>query len=313
MNHYRKIKKLIEKLQAGVLDPAGREQLNRYLEQQPDYKDLYLTHELLSKSLVPFPDADAEQFSRMRSEVLRIIRQNEEKVPGRLQLFIEKIHDYGSRPEMAIAALTLIIGFFLGRALPPDANTFTSDIMEKITVLAEENKKLEDIKKSPYIYSNVSMDEIGTNNISLSFDVTTHLDMVGKKDDPIVREVLAQYLLNPTNVGSKLKTIAYTEGIFDRKIKEALILSMNHAPVFAVRLKAMDRLYEYKNDPQIQDAFLHVLREEESVKMRLLAIDYLTTSQFPADAVQKALSESEISKSPAVLIKAKKYIENKGE
>ena len=44
--------------------------------------------------------------------------------------------------------------------------------------------------------------------------------------------------------------------------------------------------------------------------MRLLAIDYLTTSQFSAEAVQKALSESEIAKSPAVLIKAKKYTEN---
>jgi hypothetical protein len=72
----------------------------------------------------------------------------------------------------------------------------------------------------------------------------------------------------------------------------------------------MQRLYENKNDPQIQEAFLKVLGEEESVKMRLLAIDYLTTSQFPAEAVQKALSESEIAKSPAVLIKAKKYIEN---
>ena len=308
MNHYREIKKLIKKLQAGVLDPAGREQLNRYLEQHPDYKDLFQTHELLIKSSGPFPDADTEQLSRMRAEVLRIIRQKEEKVPGRWQLFIEKIRDYGTRPEMAIAALTLIIGFFLGRALPPDTNT--SDIMKKITVLAKENKKLEDIKKSPYLFSNVSMKEVGIDHISLSFDVTTHLDMVGKKDDPLVRDVLAQYLLNPTNVGSELKTIAYTEGIVDRKIKEALIFSMNHAPVLAVRLKAMQRLDEYKNDPQIQEAFLKVLGEEESVKMRLLAIDYLTTSQFPAEAVQKALSESEIAKSPAVLIKAKKYTEN---
>ena len=308
MNHYREIKKLIEKLQAGVLDQAGREQLNRYLEQHPDYKDLYQIHELLRKSSVPFPDADTEQLSRMRAEVLRIIRQKEEKVPGRWQLFIEKIRDYGTRPEMAIAALTLIIGFFLGRALPPDTNT--SDIMKKITVLAKENKKLEDIKKSPYLFSNVSMKEVGIDHISLSFDVTTHLDMVGKKDDPLVRDVLAQYLLNPTNVGSELKTIANTEGIVDRKIKEALIFSMNHAPVLAVRLKAMQRLYEYKNDPQTQEAFLKVLGEEESVKMRLLAIDYLTTSQFPAEAVQKALSESEIAKSPAVLIKAKKYTEN---
>jgi len=310
MNHYREIKKLIKKLQAGVLDPAGREQLNRYLEQHPKYKDLYRIHEVLSNSSVPLPEADTEQLSRMRAEVLRIIRQKEEQVPGRWQLLIEKIRDYGTRPEMAVAAITLILGFFLGRALPPDTNTPTSDIMKTITVLAKENKKLEDIKKSPYIFSNVSMKEVGTNNISLSFDVTTHLDMVGKKDDPLVRDILAQYLLNPTNVGSELKTIAYTEGIVDRKIKEALIFSMNHAPVLAVRLKAMQRLYENKNDPQIQEAFLKVLGEEESVKMRLLAIDYLTTSQFPAEAVQKALSESEIAKSPAVLIKARKYIEN---
>jgi hypothetical protein len=135
--------------------------------------------------------------------------------------------------------------------------------------------------------------------------------MIGKKDDPLVREVIAQSLINPSNVGTELKAISYTEGMVDQKIKEALIFSMDKAPIMAVRLKAMASLSEYESDQEIQEAFIDVLRKEESVKMRLLAIDYLTANKLTPDTLQRVISESEAPQNPALMIKVNEYIEKK--
>ncbi len=307
MNIERTIKKLINKLQAGELDPAGQEELRKYLDQNPEYKDIVSVHKLLSGSESMIPEPENEQFSQMRASVMRKIRLAGERPPGRLEQFFRNIRDYAMRPEMAVAALTLIIGFLLGRALPPDKNSLSTNIMNQISTLAKGNTKLDDIKKSPYIYSNVSFKEVDPENIALSFDVTTHLEMVSQKNDPLVRDVIAQSLINPSNLGTELKAISYSEGIFDRKIKEALIFSMNKTPILAVRLKAMNNLLSYKNDPEVQEAFLKVLMDEESVKMRLMAIDYLAESQLKADSLQLIISESNAPQNPAIMIKVKDY------
>ena len=311
MRTRQKIKKLLEKLQSGEIDQEQIRQLDEYVQQYPEYKEFIKLHELLTKGELSVQEPEPEQFSRMRASVMREIRAESEKQPGWIGIMITNIRTYAMKPEMAVAALTLIIGIFLGRALPPDQASLASDLMKQINLLASENKKLEDVRKSPYTYSNVSFKEVNGEKIALSFDVTTHLDLVSKKEDPLVHDIIAQSLINPSNVGADLKAISYTKDIDDRKLKEALVYSMLHAPVMAVRLKSMSNLLKYENDPFVEDAFLKVLRDEESVKMRLLAADYLIKNQMPADSLQKALSESDILQNPAVMLKVRNYKEQK--
>lgn len=309
MSSEKEIKQLIEKLQTGELSSEGQNRLDELLNKHPEYKDLIQTHHLIAGLKTPLHDPEPAAFSKMRADVMREIRQKEEEVPGWPETFINKFKSYVTRPEMAIAALTLIIGFLFGRALPPDKDSFTSNIMGQISVFARDNKKLEDIRKSPYTYSNISFKEVDQEKVALSFDVTTHLDMTAKKDDPLVRDVIAQSLLNPSNIGSELKAISFTQGTIDRKIKEALIFSMKSTPILAVRLKAMNSLSQYNNDREIEEAFMDVLTDEESVRMRLLAIDYLTNNNLAPETLKKVLAQSEVPTSPAVLIKVKNYIE----
>jgi len=307
MNIEKKIEEFLNLMQTGELDAQSREELDKILDQYPDYKEIFDIHYQLDKSESIVPEPEVEQFTQMRTAVMRKIRLTKKQSPGYFEQFFLKIQAFAMRPEMAVAALTLIIGFLLGRALPPDGNSLSTDIMSKINDLAKVNTKLDDVKKSPYQYSNVSFEELDDKNISLSFDVTTHLNMISQKDDPLVRDVIAQSLINPSNLGSDLKTISYSEGVFDTKIKEALIYSMDKTPILAVRLKAMNNLISYKNDPEVEEAFLKVLKEEESVKMRLMAIDYLTENQLKADTLQKIISESNAPQNPAIMIKVKDY------
>ena len=200
-------------------------------------------------------------------------------------------------------------GFLLGRALPPDAQGSSLNIIRHINKIASENKQLIDIKNSDFRYSNTIIKEVDAENVALSFDFTTHVKIVRHKTDPVVRDVIAQSLLNPSNTGSELKAISFTENIIDRKIKEALIFSVHNAPMQAVRMKAMSSLMKYKEDPEVKDAFIQVLKEEESVQMRLTAIDYLQGININPDILWSVVEHMDNKLYSAVLIKAKKYLE----
>jgi hypothetical protein len=309
MRSDKEIERLIKKFLSGEISRIESAQLEEYVSQNPDFKDLMLTHQKLDDVSFPAPDPESENFSQMRAEVLRKIRLRGQKSPGIFRELFDKIKDQALRPEMAVAALTLIIGFLLGRALPPDQRTLTSSLMEKITSLATANTNLRDVQRSPVIYSNIQYKDIDDNLVSINLDATTNLDFIREKDDPLVHDIMAQTLLSSSNVGSELKAISYTKGIVDPKLKEALIFSMHNTPILAIRMKAISGLTDYKNDNEIKEAFLKVLREEESVKMRLLAIDYLTKIQVAPDTLQQALNESEVTMSPAVMIKLRNYLD----
>ena len=64
---------------------------------------------------------------------------------------------------------------------------------------------------------------------------------------------------------------------------------MLNDPNFTIRLKTMESLKPYKDEKNVQQAFLNVLEKDESVQMRMRAIEYLTGEKNSTDAVMKEL------------------------
>ncbi len=305
------IKRKIEQLLAGELNDTEVSQLRTALEAYPEYREIADLHAMLERMENDAPELPGEQFGRMRANVLRAVRlQQNDTSSVKKESLLDRIKLFLARPEMAAAALTLIIGFFLGRNFPGSGEGMTGQFLSQINTLASQNTQLNDIKNSPYTYSNISFREVDQNTVELSFDVSTHLNMVKTKNDPVVREVIAQALLNPSNVGSELKAISFSESIVDQRVKQALIFSMQNAPILAVRQKAEETLLSYQEDPEIREAFLGVLREEESVQMRLMALEYLITNNISPDSVRTLVDQKHLQNSPAVLFRAKKYLKN---
>jgi hypothetical protein len=311
MKKHRHIKGLIDKLIAGEISQNELELLQKQVKDFPEYEELVHTHKFLTATGQPIKSPKEERFTTMRTTVLRKIRiEGTESSSGRFSEIFENIRIFLLKPEMAVAALTLIVGFLLGRALPPDANGGSLNILKQISFIASENKQLSDIQKSPLRYSNATIKDIAQDKVSLSFDVTTHIENdIRSKNDPVVAEILTQTLLNPSHTGSELKAISYTESIFDRKLKEAVILTMHNAPLHAVRMKALFSLLKYKNDQDIQEALKKVLKEEDSVQMRLKALDYLEETKINPDILWSLLEESKAKVNPAVMRRVLKYVD----
>ncbi len=307
MKETRELEGLIIKLQAGEITPEEQQRLQELTRLYPAYQNLIHTHQLLTNVSQLIIEPDAAEFKHLRESVLQTIRTRQLR-SSKFMDWIETIRFYLQRPEIAVAALTLLIGFFLGRFLPQESQGNRS-FLKQINLTASENKQLKDVQNSPYRYSNVSFNEIDTQNISLSFDVSTHMELVRPKSDPLVREVISQALINPAHSGSELKVISVSENMLDKKIKEALIFSLHNAPMLAVRMKSLDVLLKYRNDAEVEEACLKVLREEESVQMRLLVLDYLEEIKFDRNTLKAALAGVDLRNSPAVMLKANKYID----
>lgn len=307
-NH--RIKILLDKLIAGSLTEQEYHELRELVKDSPENMQILEMHEKLSDTEPKISIPDSIAFEKMRSAVkekllyaeLHGVNMNPDDLFSRIKSLI-------FRPEMAIAAITLILGFFLGRLSPADSeNQLSTRLVKYISNFSGENTRFVDSKNSPYQYSNITMKELPGKNIEMSFDVTTHLEMVRSMDDPVVREIIAQSLLNSSNPGTELKAIAYSENIRDKKVKEALIFAMLNAPVQAVRQNAMNNLVKYDIDEDIIDAFGRVLSEEKSVKMRLTALDYFEQKNVESPRISSVLSGTDLKSNPAVWLKAQKYI-----
>jgi hypothetical protein len=307
MKNCKEYQSLLEKIIAGDINKNEHAELLQHIDSCSECTRLYSTNKALLQMNKPIDPVSKNEFNTLRLKVIeKINQQNEKSFAIKVQKIIDTMMEYFKKPEYALAAITLIVGFFLGRALPPDENGIAGGFLKQISSIAEQNTYLSDTQKSSYRFSNVSLKEMDNNKISMSFDVSTSLDFVRQKDDPLVKEILTQTMLETENVGTNLKAISYSESILDNKIKQALIYSMLNAPVTAVRLKSMEGLLKYKIDPELQEAFLKVLSEEETIKMNLLAIDYLTKNNYNADSLKSIIEEADPKKSTAIFVRAKK-------
>ncbi len=75
----------------------------------------------------------------------------------------------------------------------------------------------------------------------------------------------------------------------------------------AVRLRALSILSSHEPDAEIQEAFMAVLRGEEAVQMRMLAMDHLAASEVGFERLDRVLEDLGRQEDRAVLVRAAGY------
>ncbi len=217
-----------------------------------------------------------------------------------------------TRPAFAagLAAVLLVAGFVVGMGGPRGMFSQPApreSLTQGIELAASQNRQLVQTENSPYVYSNVQVHELDDEMIALSFDVSTHLDLIRPKDDPVVTEILVQSLVNPSPLDTRLEAISLAPAL-EPKVRDALIATLLDDENLAVRLKALEKLATNPSDPEIQAALLDVLKREESVQLRLLAIDNLTEGRVAPDALTAALAAGSPEPGTAIATRAKTYL-----
>lgn len=253
----------------------------------------------------------------MRRGVIRSIRATGPGAAG----WLERLRATFATPAFGVglAALVVVGAFVAGRATrgasapaEPAIASAGDVIVEEIHLAASKNRALSDVENSPFSYDNVEVEEAGGGKLALRFDVSRHVDVVLPKNDPLVADVLAQSLLAQSSVGMKLRAISHSGPAMSPKVREALVRAMVDDTNLGVRMKAQEMLVATPGDAAIEEALLTVLQKEESVQMRLVAIDYLTQSNVAPQRLRDAVAPRESGERvDAVYVKAMDYVNSK--
>ncbi len=309
MDKCKKYHDLIIKLIALGLNEKEHVILNEHISTCNDCANYLFLHKNIEQSQKDIPMPSSDEFRIMRQNTLRQIRLSDS---SKLTSLINQIKSLFVKVEFAYSIAILFLIFGLYSLFYPYINQgkIPSDLIEQIDYTAQQNHSLSDIENSPYTYSNIEIKEMDDQRIHLGFNVSTYIELTREKNDPLVKEILAQSIINSRQTGAKLSTISYAEEIIDPKLKEILLYVIQNDSDLAVRLKALNILTRYANDDQIQNAFLSVLKKEESVQMRLMVLDYLTANKIDTSLMVRELSTATTRINQPILVKAQEYIEN---
>ena len=298
-------------MQLLVGDEIGTEEhdwLLRHTETCPACESMFEVHLDLSDPSLALTRSDEEELLGVRRSVLREIRHRDAAAAAPRISWISWL---SWRPALAAgtAALLLAAGFLAGR-MGAGADAGDSLLLE-MDRAAVRNVSLRETVDSAYAYRNVRLRDEGNDRVALSFDVSTHVEVVRPKDDPLVAEVLVQSMLDDESLGNRLKAVSRSADFFDPRVEEALLASMLFDISLPVRLKALTRLADRPVGGAVHDAMLQVVASEDSVQMRLLAIDHLTKNQVPRDDLERAMDSGVPGQRFAVYARAEPYLERR--
>jgi hypothetical protein len=313
MKECREFESLMDRVQTAESSEEEREKLLDHLESCAACNDAFEALGRLRDDGL-YPEPAAEEFLAARRNIIREIRDKKKRKSWRgfsLPSFIW-------RPASAIACALaiLVFGFFLGGRVTHEETRSSESrspngpdgLMQNIKYVAEGHAAYEDIVNSPFTYTNVRVSKESSGVVNLSFDVSRHLNLTLRKDDPLLTEVLVQSLIEPSGVDTRLTAISIAGAVPDSKIKKSLIFAMLHDENLAVRMTAQSKLAEHRGDVEIIDSLLAVLEREPSVQMRLVAIDYLAGSNVQAERLKRAITAGKRDGSDAVLVRASQYL-----
>ena len=273
--------------------------------------ELLWIHLRLTAAEPNIPMPSAAQFADMRGQVLQRMTPGylsgelrEPSGSGTLKSLFENLF---LNPLFAYALLILMVlstAIYQGIESPPVA-PWSSLLLSEIGREAVSSTGFQESSDSPYILSNLSIRPLAQDRVSLAFDVLTHLETVRNHDDPLVAEALVQSLISNTNLGAKLKAIAFSEEMPGRKVTEGLVYAALRDRNPAVRLSALGVLTQFENDPLVQRACLEILASDDAIQMRLIAVDYLGRNP---EVLRQAIDQK-WSQDPALRLRAATYLQ----
>jgi hypothetical protein len=280
MSDCSRFESMLERYLASALDAQGVSELIAHTAGCEGCRRLLAIHDDMSNAAARVPEPDDDDLERRQKRVLLEINRRRARRPFR---------------AAALAAgviLPFALGLVLGRVVPGRTGASPSArLMDTLHAEAASNRGLTDVEDSPFTYSNVSYRRLAGDRIALGFDVTTHLTATEPAHSPLVREVLAQSLLNPGSVGERLKAVSFAASGLEPKLEAAVLFALRRDESVAVRLAALTVLVGRLDDEEVRSALIHALRDDPSVQVRLAALESLASHRVDPRRIREAIRE----------------------
>jgi hypothetical protein len=191
---------------------------------------------------------------------------------------------------LAAALAAFAVGLAVGRGADTPAPAARLALTLTDLVDREAVDSARGVGDTPFRYSNLRLRELDGDRLALTVDVAAEIDLVRSKNDPLVNDILADAMVSESSLGARLKAVKLAGS--NPRLHRALATAALHDPDVSVRLRALTRLVEQSPAAaETQETLLAVLESEESVAMRLLAVDSLNEDHLGPDLLE-TLDES---------------------
>lgn len=300
MSDCKDVRALIEDLLAGQLDPDRRRQLDQHLAQCDSCRSLVEMHEQLDQLAEPAPVPSRSEFRRMRAELLAMTGEAARKTPTALPVQ-QRWWMVGA--SLATAA-TLMVGIVVGRITVSEATLDERLLLNSVVAQANASDELGDLWSRPLSYANVSTGALRNGQLQVDFDVCSRLDVTTPIDSNLALELLSHAVVDARSVGERLRAIEIAAASSDPRLVEALAVTVENDPNLAVRIEAMNALASKAESPRTRAALFEVLRADDSVQIRLMALEQLAAQKVGFDQLREVIAAGEQESDGAVLQRA---------
>ncbi|MCP4902023.1 MAG: hypothetical protein GY906_34085 [bacterium] len=262
-------------LRERLLDDEEQKALFAHLAHCAICRDLLEFHEDLSGAGTEFDGPSDEALAAVRRGVIAEIGRDS---TTHRPTVVAMPRPFWRRPQVLAAAasvLVLLSGVTLGRLIGGRPVSESDLLIAALENSATQNLRLQDVENSSTLISNVAVRPLDDGRVALAFDVARHLEIQRYENDPLVNEVLVHAMLDQTSLGSRLKAVSLASTASNGKVQEALIFAMINDPDLPVRLRALEILTTSPFGDAVEDGLFHVLQRDDSMQMRLLAVELL--------------------------------------
>jgi hypothetical protein len=294
MHNCKQIHEIFERYLAGELLPSDKEVLDQHLPSCVDCQALMEIHEELIRIDGPVADPSPEALRAMRSRVLGQISKSNNGVRS------TRLNRRASHfvPVFAAAAM-LVLGVFLGSWFSRPASV-DDQLLNAITRQASIERSLEDSWDAPLFFSNVAVRDWNDTRVSLGFDVCRSVDLTTGLNSPVASDILTHAILNSDSIGGRMRAMEIAALSTDERLTRALVVSLQQDPDQTMRISALNALARKGDSEPIQLALLGALRDDDSVQVRLLALEHLVGQSQGLETLETVIREGSEATNPAV-------------
>jgi hypothetical protein len=174
-----------------------------------------------------------------------------------------RVPNFNWSAGLAVASLLLFIGFTAGRWADRNGVPAIFSDTDQMSVIQPGVARVRDIQP------------MSDHRVHIIVDQIRQREITGSIDDGPVRQLLIQAVQDAGDPGLRVDSVEVLTGENDRDVRRVLVETAEHDPNAAVRLKAVEALQPFADEPDARAALVSVLEHDTDPGVRTEAIDAL--------------------------------------